>query len=199
MTVIMRTEAQVTGLTSPPAFLSQWYRPNTVGGSTADATAILAHFRAVWNVLAAKVATGATIVYNPTCIAMEDTTGTLVGSFTGTPPANSVGAGGSSPMPYQTQGLIAWDTNLVVAGRRLRGRWFIPFPDEGDNTGTTAVPSASYIAQLNSAVTTYMSTGAGGALPAIWHRPSPGGSNGTHSAVTGGAARSYWSVQRKRR
>lgn len=197
--MIMRASAQVTGLTSPPAFLSQWYRPNTVGGSTADATAILAHFRAVWNVLAGKIANGAIIVYDPTCIAMEDTTGTLVGAFTGTQPANSTGIGGSSPLPYQTQGLISWETNGVVNGRRLRGRWFIPFPDEADNSTTQGVPGASYTSQLTSAVSTYMSTGAGGALPAIWHRPSPGGSNGTHAAVTGGSGRAYWSVQRKRR
>jgi len=199
MAVILRTSALVTGTSSTAALLSAWYLPATVGGSNTDATNCLAHFRSVWNVLAAKMITAATITYDSTTIAMEATTGVLTGAFVGTTPANSIGAGGSSPLPYQTQGLIAWGTSTVIAGRRLRGRWFIPYPDEGDNSGTPGAPSSSYTSQLQAGVTAMMVAPAGGALPVIWHRPAPGGSNGGHGAITGGNARPYWCAQRKRR
>ena len=199
MAVIQRVSALVTGTGTASAFLSAWYLPGVVGGSTTDATNCLAHFRSVWNVLAAKMYNGATITYDPTTLAMEATTGVLTGSFVGTSPANSIGAAGSSPLPAQTQGLIAWGTNQVINGRRLRGRWFIPFPEEADNSGTPGGPSSSYTSQLSAAVTAMMVAPAGGATPVIWHRPSPGGSNGGHGAITGGAPRAYWVVQRKRR
>ena len=199
MAVILRTSALATGVGSSACLLSAWYLPGTVGGSNADATNCLAHFRSVWNVIAAKMATGATVVYDSTCIAMEATTGVLTGAFAGTPPANSIGAAGTSPLPAQTQGLIAWGTNSVINGRRLRGRWFIPYPDEGDNSGTPGGPSSSYTSQLNAAVTAMLVAPAGGNLPVIWHRPSPGGSNGGHAQITGGNGRGYWVVQRKRR
>jgi hypothetical protein len=199
MAVILRTSALLTGIGTAPCFLSSWYLPGTVGGSNADATNCLAHFRSVWNVLAAKISTPGVITYDPTTIAMEATTGKLTGAFVGTSPANSTCAAGTSPLPAQTQGLIAWGTNGVVENRRVRGRWFIPSPDEGDNTGTPGGPSSSYTSQLSAAVTAMMVAPAGGNLPVIWHRPDPGGSNGSHHVITGGAPRFYWTSQRGRR
>lgn len=199
MAVILRTTGRVSGLSADPYLLSGWYLPATVGGSNTDATNCLAHFRSVWNTLAAKISTGATITYDPSVIAMEATTGILTGAWVGTTPANSVGAAGTSPLPFQTQGLITWATGQVFNGRRLRGRWFIPGPDEGDNINNTAVPSASYTAQLALAVLAMTTAVTGGSLPVVWHRPSPGGSNGGHGAITGGAGSSSWKSQRKRR
>ena len=199
MAVIIRCEGRISGLAADPWFINQWYLPSNPGGSNTDATNCLAHFRTMWNTLAGKIATGATITYSPSVIAMEATTGILTGSWVGTTPANSAGGGGSAPLPYQTQGLITWATGQVFNGRRLRGRVFIPGPDEGDNQGTTATPSISYLAQLAVAIGNMTTAVTGGSLPVVWHRPSPGSSNGGHGVITGGAASPVWASQRKRR
>src|SRR4029450_11685780 len=149
MAVITRTVARVNGPSAAPYFLSQWYLPATAGGSNTDATNCLAHFRTIWNTLAAKMFTGTQITYDPSVIAMEATTGTLTGAWVGTTPAVSNGAAGTNALPYQNQGMITWATGQVFNGRRLRGRVFVPAPDEGDNGTTAGVPTASYIAQLN--------------------------------------------------
>jgi hypothetical protein len=199
MAVIIRCEATISGVTTDPYLLSQWYLPSTVGGSNTDATNCLAHFRSVWNVLAGKIVTGALITYSPSVIAMEATTGVLTGAWVGTTPATSAGAAGSSPLPLQTQGMITWATGQIFNGRRLKGRVYVPAPDEADNVTTGAVPSSSYLSQLASAITAMNTAVTGGSLPVVWHRPTPGGSNGGHGAITGGVARSTWSSQRKRR
>lgn len=199
MAVIIRTSARVTGLSADPQLLTQWYLPSTVGGSNTDATNCLAHFRTIWNTAAAKMATGSQITYDPSVIAMEATTGVLTGAWVGTTPAVSNGAGGTAPLPLQTQGLITWATGQVFNGRRLKGRVFVPGPDEADNISAQAVPSGSYIAQLNFMITAMLAAVTGGSLPVVWHRPSPGGSNGGHGAITGGVASPTWASQRKRR
>lgn len=199
MAVILRTVARLNGLSADPYFLSQWYLPATVGGSNTDATNCLAHFRTIWNTLAAKITTGAVITYDPSVIAMEATTGVLTGAWVGTTPATSSGAAGSNALPYQTQGMITWATGQVFNGRRLRGRVFVPGPEEVDNTTVAGVPGASYIAQLNAAITAMTTAVTGGSLPVVWHRNTPSQANGGHGAITGGAASPTWASQRKRR
>ena len=199
MAVIIRTVGRVFGASVDPYFLSQWYLPSTVGGSNTDATNCLAHFRTIWNTLAAKMFTGSQIVYDPSVIAMEATTGVLTGAWVGTTPAVSNGAAGANALPYQTQGMITWATGQIFNGRRLRGRVFVPCPDEGDNVTNAGVPSSSYTAQLGFAITAMTTAVTGGSLPVVWHRPTPGGSNGGHGAITGGVGSTTWACQRKRR
>lgn len=76
----------------------------------------------------------------------------------------SAGAGTRSGdlMSPQTAGLISFKT--AIASRRYRGRMYVPFPAEGDNT-TGGKPSAGYdanLATLASAASTEIIAGGGG-------------------------------------
>jgi hypothetical protein len=52
-------------------------------------------------------------------------TGTLQGTYV-TAPVGGNGLAADTLLPIATQALVRWSTSLVVAGRRLRGRTFLP-------------------------------------------------------------------------
>ncbi len=79
-------------------------------------------------------------------------------------------------LPSQTAGLIALTT--AIAGPKYRGRMYVPFPGEDDNT-VNGLPSALYIAKLSTlgvlrtTVETVPNGAASGTVelhPIIWHR-----------------------------
>jgi hypothetical protein len=203
MSVMLRTLARGQFGSDTSHIFQMWWAPGTLGGSTADATDILARYRAMWAALGAKICTGYSITFDPICIAVESTNEQLVGAFAGTQPANVSGAGGSSPLPLQTQGLIRWGTAGVAGGRRVRGRTFVPCPDEGDND-SAAAPSTSYKSQLAAGVTALLTAGTTGSAPGVWHKATEATEDrpatvGAIYAITSGAASSSWSVMRTRR
>ena len=72
---------------------------------------------------------------------IDSTNNTLTGSTT-VSGATVDCDGGGDLMPPATQGLIRWRTDAVVAGRRLRGRTFLPGMTEGDgNAGGAVLPA----------------------------------------------------------
>lgn len=179
-------------------FTFHWV-PATVGGSVADASDALARFAAGWATLGAKIASGCVITFDPFVETFESTTGALLGGFAGTQPSNITTSGGSSPLPGQTQGLIRWNTGVVRGKRFLKGRTFVPVPDEGDNTGT-ATPSSSYTSQLAAAVADFLDTGPTATAPVVWGRPNnPAANNGVVSLIASGTASTTWASQRGRR
>lgn len=111
----------------------------------------------------------------------DDATGTLVGGWTGVN-GGTVNATSSAPYAAGTGSYVAWGTAAIVGGRRLKGRTFLcPLnKDYFDNSGTI-VNSAVTVMQTAAAL-----LAATGVLH-VWHRPSsPGGSDGSSSAVTSG-------------
>lgn len=198
MAVILRTAALLSGTSAPSSgFTSLWWRPGTAGGSTADATDCLARFRTFWDTVKSAIHSGLTVDFDPICIAVEATTGVLTGAFAGTDPLSVTGTAVGTALPLQTQGLLRLQTSTVVGGRRLRGRLFIPAPEEGDND-TAGVPDSGYVTALNTAGATLLAAGATASDPVIWHRPT-GGAGGTDAPITAVSASSAWSVLRSRR
>lgn len=63
------------------------------------------------------------------------------------------GAVAGDPLPKQVAGLISFYSE--VAGRRGRGRMFLPFPAESQNDATSA-PTAGYVADVD-VIATYFS------------------------------------------
>jgi hypothetical protein len=63
------------------------------------------------------------------------------------PPAPVAGSGGTSPLPGQVAGLLTKRTGL--AGRKNRGRIYVPFPDQVHVNFNTNFPIAAYLADLN--------------------------------------------------
>lgn len=198
MAVILNTRAVIAGTGfSTPGITQLWWSPQTAGGSTADATDCLARFRAFWFALVARIYTGTTFTFDPTCIAIEATTGALTGAFAGTTPAVVTGTEAGDPLPRQTQGLLRMGTSTVISGRRVRGRLFIPSPGESQNTSGSG-PVAAYMTDVTTAGGGLLVAGTTTSMPVIWHRPVAG-AGGASPLVTSMAASGEWSVLRSRR
>lgn len=198
MAVIMRSAATLTGSAfAEPGLTQMWWSPGTVGGSTADATDILARFRACWEAAKSLIDQTITIDYDPICIAVEATTGVLTGAFAGTDPSSTVCTGTGDALPRQTQGLVRLQTSTVIDGRRLRGRIYVPGPLEAANTAT-GIPSSSYTSTITAGFATIFTPGATGSNAVIWHRPQAG-SGGNAAVITGVSTATTWSVLRSRR
>jgi len=69
----------------------------------------------------------------------------------------TVGNFDPDPLPRQVAGIISWRTG--TSGRRGRGRSYIPFPAEENNTASY-VPSAGYLTAVQALRTTILNTGA---------------------------------------
>lgn len=124
-----------------------------------------------------KAVMGAAVTYNgmqvriisrvPQPAAVASTAGTGVGTV------------GGGLLPLQTRGF--WSRRTNTSGRAFRGRVYIPFPAQNDNTG--GVPSGAYqtrLIALANAIEPFAGiavTGGGGAatlVPTIFHRARPG-------------------------
>lgn len=198
MAVIMRAAALVTGSAAPlPGITQTWWAPGTVGGSTADATDILARFRAAWLAIAGLMEPRVTIDFDPICLAVEASTGVLQGAFAGTDPTSVTGTATGDPLPLQTQGLIQLGTSTVISGRRVRGRLFLPGVVEGDNT-STGVPSGTYRSTATTAFGGLTTGGGTSSQLVVWHRPQ-NGVGGASPLVTSVSTSTKWAVLRSRR
>jgi len=198
MAVILRTSAIISGTALPGGGLSTLYwLPGSAGGSTADATDCLARFRTVFDGLKSHVSTGITWSFDQTVLAIEATTGVLVTTFTGAAALSVTGTAAGDGLPRQTQGLIRWGTATVIAGRRLRGRLYVPAPPEADNDAT-GVPSSTYKNDVTTAAATIFIAGATSSEACIWHRPV-GGGGGSNGDITSATTSATWSVLVSRR
>lgn len=110
--------------------------------------------------------------------------------------SQGVGTVATEPLPNQVAGVISLYTNF--AGRRYRGRLYIPFPAEGDNT-VTSIPSAGYLTGLGNiggavlGIITNPNTKIAILTPILYHRL-----DGTSNDLVGTTTRTVWGTQRKR-
>lgn len=124
------------------------------------------------------------------------------------------GVNAGEVLPKQCSGLVGLTTDL--AGRKFRGRVFIPFPHEGNNSAT-AVPDALYLGFLDSIGNAYSSNYTPGVGPdTSFVKPclptrvlragtGPGTPNpprydltGGRTLITGYIVRPFWATQRRR-
>lgn len=111
---------------------------------------------------------------------------------------SSAGTAGPNLLPTQVCGII---TKLTAfAGRRFRGRVYMPFPSEEVNTSAGA-PTGPYLVNLAATAALLLAVrtiinGAGSATftPVLFHRP-PGS---TTTALVGTRTNSRWATQRRR-
>lgn len=88
------------------------------------------------------------------------------------------GTGGATLAPTQSSLVIHWGTQM--AGRKFRGRSYLPFPSTGD-MNADGTPTTSYISRCTTMMATYATwgpvTGAGGTTSVvlvIYHRVGGG-------------------------
>lgn len=118
----------------------------------------------------------------------------VTGDLTGTEVTTGNTFAGSSsgdPLPRASQALIRWSTPAIVAGRRLRGRTFLPCIIESFNT-VNGKPDASLLSAWATNLSTFISACQGELC--IW---SP--THGSVANVTGGVLWDEWAVMRSRR
>lgn len=124
---------------------------------------------------------------------MNEVTGTLTGIWTSPAPAVTTGAGGTSITPDAVQTLFRWNTGIIIGGRFVQGRTFVPGIISGSTSGGNV--SVAALAALNTAATNFVGANIGFG---IWHRPV-GGSGGVLVPVVGGTTWSELAVLRRRR
>jgi len=111
---------------------------------------------------------------------IEDTTGAVTGAFTSGTTVSQTGSGGAGAYAAGVGIAITWQTDDIFNGRRLKGRTFM-CPLLASEFQTDGTVTAACITTLSAAATTLVATDD----LRIWHRPSPGGSDGDSGAVVG--------------
>lgn len=132
-----------------------------------------------FNIVKQLLPVGVTITIPAAGDVIDETTGTLTGTWaTGT--ATNIACTGAATAAAGVGGCVTWNTSMVVNGRRLRGRTFVVPLNTGcyDNDGTLVADVLgvmnSFAAQVQ-AVTGF----------SVWHRPGAlGPGSGISSVVT---------------
>lgn len=129
-----RVRTVFSGATGSP-WLSTFYFDESGGLTAANAVADTGTF---WSALDNFMKTSITWATDAT-VDQIDLAGNLTGS-TGTTPQTGSGSSAADLLPLAVQGLIRWETGLILAGRRWRGHTFIPglSEDSCDTSGQLA-------------------------------------------------------------
>lgn len=125
---------------------------------------------------------------------LDTATGTLTGIWSETTARNGAGSlATGQPVPDAAQILIQWTTGVVVNGRVIRGRTYIP------GTSTANVANGNLAESVRASYATDSNTFVG-ATPSfvIWHRPRSG-AGGVAVVVDAADCWREFGVQRNRR
>jgi len=113
-----------------------------------------------------------------------------------------VGTGGALPLPRQSSGIISWGS--ARAGRRFRGRMYIPFPSTTADTGD-GIPTSAYQVALQTLADAWRQSvffgSVGSAIqaePFLKHSPGKTPIPATVTHITTGDANLKWATQRRR-
>ena len=154
-----------------------------------------------WTALANLMDNAITWTVGPEVPILDEETGELVG-VTSVTAGTGAGTAAGDALPYATQGLVRLATDDFVAGRRVRGRIFLPGIDENFNAAT-GIPSSTFLSTVQTAVTNLIA--AGGLL--VWARPFAGAEGppvrparlGSKASITASTVWTQWAVMRSRR
>jgi len=109
-----------------------------------------------------------------------------------------VGTATGHILPRQTSGIVTKRT--AFAGKKYRGRVYVPFPSEADNQDPQGTPTAGYITRLNTFKTSLIgnwtiNTGGNQAtmVPVLWHEDTS-----TYTDITGSTSQARWGTQKRR-
>lgn len=190
-----RTVLTLPGISTPPLITTYWDSTGAAAGLLA--TEALARVRAFLNGLGSSFAINTVPVYNLVLDEIEETTGEIVNQVAGSAPGSITVSGSSDNLPFQTQGLIRFQTGTFIGGRKLQGRMFIPYQKEaGNDTGGT--PTSTLVAQYNTAAALLGTTVVTAMSQRVWSRPQPG-RPGLSAPVIARQASGTWAVLKSRR
>lgn len=184
MTMI-RVRAVINGVTGLPGLSTFYFSGAGAPPSVAEANDATGRVRAFWLACATQLAAGTTVLVQQTTDTIDTSTGELTGRTAAASAPTVVTSSGSGELPPATAGGVRLSTIVVVNRRLLQGRAFVS--PLATTASTSGVPSTNLVTQLNVAGAALLS-GASAISCCVWHRPSPGGSNGSLGNVSAAVA-----------
>lgn len=197
MAGIFRVRAALSGWPSGgPGVMTHFFADNDVdmaGGAQTSADRVRDALIAGRNLFTAALTWTVSSQVDRIDLANGNVTATL-----GVTGSTGVGGSGTGWAPTPIAVMVRFETDLFIAGHRVRGRTYLSPIDvsmmEGDGT-----PSAVGLAHAESFATAMEDEGLTGIHHVIWHRPSPGGTDGQVSVVTGHIVPNKYAILRSRR
>lgn len=124
----------------------------------------------------------------------DDATGTLTGGWTGGAGGSVAASGGAGTYAQGVGFRVRWGTGGIVGGRRVKGSTFL-IPVLGSVYESNGTISNAIVTTLQTAANLLVTNG----TTIIWHRPDPGGSNGSSHIVLDAQVPDKVSTLRSRR
>lgn len=180
--------------------ITRWDVVNGGGGltimyfdDTVDIASVRSRLATFWGVVDGALATGTSWFIETSGKEIAATSGQLTGFWDEPTVYTGTGAVSGGVVPNASQVLIQWLTSSIVAGRRVRGRTFVP------GLATTNVSNGELgggaTATILGAATAFANGDAG---LVVWHRPS-NTSVGSEHPVNSAGVWDELAVQRARR
>lgn len=182
------------GFAGAPGYTNlHFLHPDTPSQADLDATAV--KVKTFLQTIAPYLPSTASISYPGTMDKLDTGTGELLDVFNIPVQATTSGASGSA-YSAAVGACVNWQATGIVNGRRLRGRTFlVPLAGAFQTDGTL---DTSFLSTLRTAATTF-ATSTSGLDISVWHRPSPGGSDGAAGEVVSATVTDKTAVLRSRR
>lgn len=184
----------------PREILTEWTTPSGSDHRTVmyfDLTGAVASQRAAlkafYDTIKSQLDNAVTWTIQTSGRELDDTTGTLTGVWSESTASTGVGVVNGEPVADATQVVMQWRTGLIVNGRFLKGRSYIP------GLSSTHLSNGNVSSTVISAWTAAGTTleGVANGLQ-VWHRPVAG-SGGVASNVLSAAVWPELGVLRRRR
>lgn len=112
--------------------------------------------------------------------------------------STGVGGSGSGFAPTPIALMVRFETDLFIAGHRVRGRTYLS-PLDASMTENDGTPSATALAHGNTFATSMEDAGTTTLDHVIWHRPKPGQSDGQFATISGHVVPNKYAILRSRR
>lgn len=184
---MQRVRTVWTGVAGAPYYTNLYFNDTTGASGAQDAVTAVDTF---WTAISGNIEQNCDYVIEPFVAVIGSTEGALVDGHTTT---GETGGGTyvGEMLPRQVQGLVRWDTGVIVGGRYLRGRTFIPCIGEPINT-TGGVPTTAFATLVNTAAAALIAD-TGNEL-VIWSR-----THGVAHPATLGTFQPQWATLNSRR
>jgi len=183
---VLRVRTSFAGVAGAPYLSTMYFM---TGDTLPDAQAANTAVGTFWSTIDAQLLTSLSWSTDPE-VSVLTTAGVLTGSHAVTPVTGTGNIAGSLTPPA-TQGLVRWATPIYVAGRRVRGRTFIPAIPQS-LLSSSGGPALALSTAVNNAAAALIADA--NANLGIWSRK-----NGGIHAVTTGGMWSQFAVLRSRR
>ena len=177
---LIRVRAIISGVNGLPGLMTAYFTPTGALPVVADVNDVTGRVRSFWVALVGQLAAGTSVAVQQSTDTIDELTGALLGRVSAASAPTTVTATGTGELPPSTALGIRLVTNTIVVRRLLQGRIFVsPCALATSNSG---LPAGTAVTQGNVAGAALLS-GATACKSQVWHRPTPGGSDGTRGDV----------------